>query len=102
MAGGRQGQAAGEGARCRTVGLCGDFVQSPGRDRRWDWLQRPIAAAKSCWEENSLSHSVPCTGRARLWPKLCQSVFTITLGQVRKVGDPAQDHTALDGQSKSS
>lgn len=98
MAGGRQGQAAGEGTKCRTLGLCGDFVQSPGRNGRWDWPQRAIAAEN--WEENSLSHFVLCTSRARHLPKLCHLVFTITPRQIREVREPAQDHTALNGQSE--
>lgn len=92
------GRWQGIGARCRTLGLWGDFVQDPGRNGRWDWLQRPIAAGN--WERNSLCYLVPHTSRARHLPKLCRLVFTTTPGQLSEVREPAQDGTVLNGQSK--
>lgn len=44
--------------------------------------------------------SCPAPARARHLPKLCKSVFTVSPCQVQEVQEPAQDHTALAGQSK--
>lgn len=82
VAGGRQGQAAGEGCKVQKAGALWGLDLEPGRNGRWDWLWRPIAAGNR--EGNSLSHSVPCTGRARHLPKLCHLVF-VAPRQLREV-----------------
>lgn len=92
------GRWQGIGAKYRTLGLCGDFVQYPGRNGRWDWLQRPIAAGN--WERNSLCHLVFHTSRARHLPKLCRLVFTTTPERLSEVRESVQDGTVLNGQSK--